>query len=87
MITLDTSVVLSALDVTDTEHDRVMGMIHRARGPYVLPVAVLSELTFMIERDYGVDRREAVVMASARVSLRITQVVNPHKGVHAILHA
>lgn len=41
----------------------------------------------MIERDYGVDRREAVVMASARVSLRITQVVNPHKGVHAILHA
>jgi predicted nucleic acid-binding protein len=53
VITLDTSVVLSALDATDNDHDRVMGMIHRARGPYLLPVAVLSELTFMIERDYG----------------------------------
>lgn len=53
MITLDTSVVLTALNTSDVGHQQVMEMIRRARGPYVLPVAVLSELTFMFERDYG----------------------------------
>jgi predicted nucleic acid-binding protein len=44
---------LTALNTSDVDHQQVMEMIRRARGPYVLPVAVLSELTFMIERDYG----------------------------------
>lgn len=58
MITLDTSAVLTALNTSDADHHRVIDMIRRARGPYVLPVAVLSELTFMIERDYGARRLE-----------------------------
>lgn len=66
MITLDTSVVLAALDATDRDHDRVMGMIHRADGPYVLPVAILSELTFMIERDYGNRRLEEFLESIAQ---------------------
>jgi acetamidase/formamidase len=41
----------------------------------------------MIERNYHVDRRDALALGSARVSLRVTQIANPHKGVHAIFHA
>lgn len=65
MITLDTSAVLAALDSTDQDHERVMRMIYGARGPYVLPMAVLSELTFMIERDFGSAGLERFLVAVA----------------------
>lgn len=53
MITLDTSVLLAAIDVKDQDHSRVIDMLLRERGPYILPVAILSEITFMIEQDLG----------------------------------
>jgi acetamidase/formamidase len=36
-------------------------------------------------REHGLDRREALAFASAVVDLRVTQVVNGVKGVHAVL--
>lgn len=72
------------LDYTTESHVATLGFgatLDEAAGN------AMRAMLEMIERNYGVGRREAVMMASARVSLRITQVVNPHKGVHAILHA
>ncbi len=38
-----------------------------------------------MERELGVDRRHALALASVAVDLRVTQVVNEAKGVHAVL--
>jgi acetamidase/formamidase len=39
----------------------------------------------LMERELGVDRRQALALASVAVDLRVTQVVNGVKGVHAAL--
>jgi acetamidase/formamidase len=39
----------------------------------------------LMERDLGVSRPEALALASVAVDLRVTQVVNEVKGVHAVL--
>ena len=39
----------------------------------------------LIERELGVDRERALALASVAVDLRVTQVVNDVKGVHAVL--
>jgi acetamidase/formamidase len=39
----------------------------------------------LMGREHGFDRREALAFASAVVDLRVTQVVNGVKGVHAVL--
>jgi acetamidase/formamidase len=39
----------------------------------------------LMERELGVDRRQALALASVAVDLRVTQVVNGVKGVHAVL--
>ncbi len=46
--------------------------------------ALDAMLALMGER-YGMGRAEALAMASVVVDLRVTQVVNGAKGVHAIL--
>jgi acetamidase/formamidase len=48
--------------------------------------AAASNMLDLIEQQLGLPRAEALALASARVSLRITQMVNPLRGVHAILH-
>jgi acetamidase/formamidase len=39
----------------------------------------------LIVRELGVDRRQALALASVAVDLRVTQLVNGVKGVHAVL--
>jgi acetamidase/formamidase len=39
----------------------------------------------LMKRELGVDRRQALALASVAVDLRVTQVVNGVKGVHALL--
>jgi acetamidase/formamidase len=39
----------------------------------------------LIEREHGLDRREALALASVVVDLRVTQLVNDVLGVHAVL--
>lgn len=72
------------LDYTTESHVATLGFGETLDDAVASAMRAMLEL---IERDYGVGRCEAAAFASARVSLRITQLVNPHKGVHAILHA
>lgn len=39
----------------------------------------------LMERELGLDRKHALALASVAVDLRVTQVVNETKGVHAVL--
>ena len=45
----------------------------------------LSSMLDLLEREHGMDRREAYALASVAVDMRVTQVVNTTKGVHAVL--
>jgi acetamidase/formamidase len=47
----------------------------------------LSGMLDLIEELHGVERSEALAMASIAVDLRITQIVNQAQGVHAVLHS
>ena len=38
-----------------------------------------------MEREHGIARDEALVLASVAVDLRVTQIVNHAVGVHAVL--
>ena len=39
----------------------------------------------LMHRDHGLERRDALALASVIVDLRVTQLVNGAKGVHAVL--
>ncbi len=45
----------------------------------------LATMLDLMERELGTSRREALALASVAVDLRVTQVVNQVKGVHAVL--
>ncbi|EGA90419.1 Acetamidase/Formamidase [Planococcus donghaensis MPA1U2] len=45
----------------------------------------LAEMVSFMEQLYGITRTEATVLSSVAVDLRVTQVVNDVKGIHAIL--
>lgn len=53
MITLDTAGVLAALNLGDPHHKCVMEALKSEKPPLVLPVAILSELCYMIESWLG----------------------------------
>jgi acetamidase/formamidase len=38
-----------------------------------------------MEREHRLERRDALALASVAVDLRVTQIVNRVKGVHAVL--
>jgi acetamidase/formamidase len=46
----------------------------------------VEEMLRLMERELGLERRDALALASVVVDLRITQVVNGVQGVHAVLH-
>ena len=82
MIVLDSSAVLAALDYTDPNHERVMDVLAEEQGSLVLPVAMLSELTYMIERNFGeqildeflvnVSRRDFVWILGSTISTALS---------------
>ena len=45
----------------------------------------LDEMVVLMQQFYGIEKVEALALASVAVDLRVTQVVNGAKGVHAIL--
>ena len=47
----------------------------------------MATMLDLMERELGIPRREALALASVSVDLRVTQIVNGAKGVHAILRA
>jgi acetamidase/formamidase len=48
-------------------------------------LVALDAMLLLMERRYGLDRRDAIALASVVVDLRVTQVVNGVQGVHAVL--
>ncbi|PPA70734.1 acetamidase/formamidase family protein [Jeotgalibacillus proteolyticus] len=48
-------------------------------------IAALDGILDIIQQKYGLEKAEAVSLASVAVDLRITQIVNGVKGVHAVL--
>lgn len=47
--------------------------------------AAVEGMIELMEREHGLERREALALASVVVDLRVTQVVNGVQGVHAVL--
>jgi acetamidase/formamidase len=45
----------------------------------------LDGMLALMEREHGISRRDGLALASVAVDLRVTQVVNAAKGVHAVL--
>jgi acetamidase/formamidase len=45
----------------------------------------LNEMVELMQEFYGIEKNEATALASVAVDLRVTQVVNSVKGVHAVL--
>ena len=53
MITLDTSAVVALLHRKDPDHDRMREAFLEAAPPYLIPVAILSEITYFLETRSG----------------------------------
>ena len=45
----------------------------------------LETMLDLMQREHGLNRERALALASVCVDLRVTQVVNEAKGVHAVL--
>jgi len=50
MITLDSSALVSIASRRDANHQRVRNALGSDPGPYIVPVSILSEATYLIER-------------------------------------
>lgn len=49
MITIDTSGLIAAVGEEDPDHHEVVAILAADPGPYVIPVAALSEMAYMLE--------------------------------------
>lgn len=50
MITLDTSALYALVNRRDTHHERIRHTFLTDRGPYLVPVGILAEVTYLIEQ-------------------------------------
>ncbi len=48
-------------------------------------VIALEAMLFLLKRLHGLERLDALALASVTVDFRVTQVVNGVRGVHAVL--
>lgn len=49
MITLDTSAIYALLNRSDRGHERVSTTLRATQPPYLVPVAILSEVAYLVE--------------------------------------
>lgn len=61
MITLDTSGVLALLDSKDPDHPACFDVMQRDPGPYLVPVAVLSEIGWFLQTRFPPQAEEALL--------------------------
>jgi uncharacterized protein len=54
LITFDTSGLYSLFIKSDVHHSRALAALRGTPGPRVLPVAILCEVTYLLERESGV---------------------------------
>ncbi len=77
------------MDYTDPNHERVLEVLTNEQGSLILPVAILSELTYMIERNFGerildeflvnVSNRDFVLDCGERDIDRILELIRRYK--------
>ena len=53
MVVLDTSVLFAALDRGQLQHRSVLDALRPHSGSFIVPVAILAEISHFIERDLG----------------------------------
>ncbi len=53
LVVLDTSVLFAALDRKQQHHHAVLSALRPHSGAFVVPVAILAEMSHFIERDLG----------------------------------
>ncbi|MGH2562721.1 MAG: type II toxin-antitoxin system VapC family toxin [Thermomicrobiales bacterium] len=53
MVTLDTSALLVAANRGDPDHSRVVSAMRDDRGPLVIPMGILAEVTYFLREDFG----------------------------------
>jgi len=53
VLILDTSGLLAALDRRDKHHERAARLLAKDPGPYVVPVPILAEVTYMVTARLG----------------------------------
>lgn len=53
MITLDTSALFALLNRSDRDHVRVKQAFLEARRPHIVPIGILAEIGYLIERRLG----------------------------------
>lgn len=58
---IDTSAVLAAVDRRDPAHQRVVAALAVERSTIILPIVVLPEVAFLLERRHGAARAATVV--------------------------
>lgn len=54
MLTLDTSGILAALNGRDPHHATTVAALREGGGPFVIPVEIMAEATYMIEERLGI---------------------------------
>lgn len=52
MITIDTSALLAAIGRRDPHHREAVQVLESDPGPYLIPVAALAEMAYMLEIDF-----------------------------------
>jgi uncharacterized protein len=50
VITLDTSALYALINRRDTSHERIKRALLAEGGPYLVPVGILAEITYLVER-------------------------------------
>jgi uncharacterized protein len=58
---IDTSAVLAALDRADPAHDHLVSALAAERSTIVLPVIVLPEVAFLLEKRHGAARAASAI--------------------------
>jgi uncharacterized protein len=61
VLTLDTSGLYAILNRADRHHTACISARDADEGPYYVPVAILSELAYLIERDLGIPALSALL--------------------------
>jgi predicted nucleic acid-binding protein len=53
LVTLDSSALLAALDAGDRHHSSIVTAINAEHGALIVPVGIMSEVAYFVERDLG----------------------------------
>jgi len=59
VITIDTSGLLAIINRRDPDHEAAADALRGDRGPYIVPVGILAEITFMLAGRMGGDVLDA----------------------------